>query len=55
MMILEVFTLFDIAKVEIKKERQLLMVSETTSFKKGKGKKEYFMKRQISCRSSKET
>ena len=39
MMILEVFTLFDIAKVEIKKEHQLLMVGETTSFKKGKGKK----------------
>ena len=25
------------------------MVSKTTSFKKGKGKKGYFMKRQISC------
>ena len=44
-MILEVFTMFDTAKVEIKKEHQLLMVSETTSFKKGKGKKGYFMKR----------
>ncbi len=31
------------------------MVSETTSFKKGKGKKGYFMKRQISCCSSEET
>ena len=39
MMILEVFALFDIAKVEIKKEHQLLMVGETTNFKKGKGKK----------------
>ena len=55
MMILEVFTIFDTAKVEIKKEHQLLMVSETTSFKKGKGKKGYFMKRQISCCSSEET
>ena len=31
------------------------MVSKTTSFKKGKGKKGYFMKRQISCSSSEET
>ena len=54
-MILEVFTMFDTAKVEIKKEHQLLMVSKTTSFKKGKGKKGYFMKRQISCCSSEET
>ena len=49
MMILEVFTMFDTAKVEIKKEHQLLMVSETTSLKEGKGKKGYFMKWQISC------
>ena len=42
-MILEIFAMFDTAKVEIKKEHQLLMVSETTSFKKGKGKKGYFM------------
>ena len=55
MMILEVSALFDIAKVEIKKEHQLLMVDETTSFKKGKGTKGYFMKRQISCCSSEET
>ena len=55
MMILEVFLLFDIPKVEIKKEHQLLMVGETTSFKKGKGKKGYFMKWQISCCSSEET
>ena len=52
MMILEVFAMFDTAKVEIKKEDQLLMVGETTSFKKGKGKKGYFMKRQNSCCSS---
>ena len=32
MMILEIFALSDIAKVEIKKEHQLLMVDETTSF-----------------------
>ena len=54
MMILEVFAMFDTAKVD-KKEHQLLMVNETTSFKKGKGKKGYFMKRQISCCSSEET
>ena len=54
-MILEVFTMFDTAKVEIKKEHQLLMVGETTSFKKGKGKKGYFMKWQISYWSSEET
>ena len=39
MMILELFVMFDTAKVEIKWEHQLLMVSKTTSFKKGKGKK----------------
>ena len=44
MMILEIFTMFDTTKVEIKKEHQLLMVGETTSFKKGKGKKGYFKK-----------
>ena len=55
MMIFEIFALFDIAKVEIKKEHQLLMVDETTSFKKGKGKKGYFMKRQISCCTNEET
>ena len=56
-MILEQLATFDTAKVEIKKEHQLLMVSKTTSFKKGKGKgkKGYFMKRQISCCSSEET
>ena len=55
MMILELFAMFDTTNVEIKKEHQLLMVSETTSFKKGEGKKGYFMKRQISCCSSEET
>ena len=54
-MILEIFAMFDTTKVEIKKEHQLLMVSETTSFKKGKGKKGYFMIWQISCCSSEET
>ena len=43
MMILEIFPMFD-TKVEIKKEHQLLMVGETTSFKKGKGKKGNFKK-----------
>ena len=46
MMILEQLAMFDTAKVEIKKEYQLLMFSETTSFEKGKGKKGYLMKRQ---------
>ena len=55
MMILELFAMFDTARVEIKKEHQLLMVGETTSFKKGKDKKGYFMKRQFSCCSSEET
>ena len=55
MMILEQFTMFDTAKVEIKQEHQSLMVSKTTSFKKGKGKKGYFTKQQISCCSSEET
>ena len=55
MMILELFAMFDTMNVEIKKEHQLLMVSKTTSFKKGEGKKGYFMKRQISCCSSEQT
>ena len=54
-MILEIFAMFDYAKVEIKREHQSLMVSKTTSFKKGKGKKGYFMKWQISCCISEET
>ena len=36
-MIPELFAMFDTAKVEIKKEHQVLMVSKTTSFEKGKG------------------
>ena len=55
MMILEQLAMFDTAKVEIKQEHQFLMVGETTSFKKGKGKQGYFMKWQISCCSSEET
>ena len=55
MMILKQLAMFDTAKVEIKKEHQSLMVDETTSFKKGKGKRGYFMKRQISCCTSEET
>ena len=42
-MILEQFTVLKTAKVEIKKEHQVLMVNKTTSFKKGKGKKGNFM------------
>ena len=37
MMILEIFAMFDTTKVEIKKEHELLMVGETTSFKEGQG------------------
>ena len=45
MMILELLAMFDTTNVEIKKEHQLLMVSETTSFKKkGKVKKGDFKK-----------
>ena len=55
MMILELFAMFDTTKVEIKKEHQLLMVGETTSSKKGKGKKGYFMKWQIICCTSEES
>ena len=52
----ELFAMLKAAEVEIKKEHQVLMVNKTTSFKKkGKGKKGYFMKRQISCCSSEET
>ena len=42
-MIPEQFTMFDTAKVEIKKEHQVLMVIKTTSFEKGKGKEGNFM------------
>ena len=54
-MIPELFAMFDTAKVEIKKEHQVLMVSKTTSFKKGKGHKGNFMNGKASCRSSEET
>ena len=41
----ELFTMLKSAKVEIKKEHQVLMVNKTTSFKKkGKGKKGNFKK-----------
>ena len=53
--IIELFAMFDTAKVEIEKEHQLLMVSKTTSFKKGKRKMGYFMKWQTSCCSNEET
>ena len=42
-MIPELFPMFDTAKVEIKKDHQVLMVGKTTSFTKGKGKKGNFM------------
>jgi hypothetical protein len=34
--------MFDISKVEIEKEHQVLMVDKTTSFEKGKGEKGNF-------------
>ena len=42
-MILELFAMLKLAKVEIKKEHQVLMINKTTSFKKrAKGKKGNF-------------
>ena len=41
-MISKLFAMLQAADVEIKKEHQLLMVNKTTSFNKGKGKKENF-------------
>ena len=38
MMILELFAMFDTAKVEIKKEHQLLMVSKTTGLRRARAK-----------------
>ena len=44
-MILELFAMLESAKVEIKKEHQVLVVNKTTSFKKkGKGKEGEFQK-----------
>ena len=40
MMILEIFTMFDAAKVEIKKEHQLLMVSETTVSRRARARRD---------------
>ena len=41
----ELFTMLKSAKVEIKKEHEVLMVNKTTSFnKKGKGKKKKLQK-----------
>ena len=42
-MIPELFAMFYDVEVEIKKEHQVLMVSETTSFEKGKSKEGNFM------------
>ena len=38
MMILELFAMLDTARVEIKKEHQLLMVSKTTSSRRARAK-----------------
>ena len=40
MMILELFAMFDTAKVEIKKEHQLLMVSRNTSLRRARAKRD---------------
>ena len=54
-MIPELFTVLKAAKVEIKKEHQVLMVNKTTSFKEGKGQVGKLHEWQASCRSSEET
>ena len=40
----EIFAMLKSAKVDIKKEHQVLMVNKTTSFKKAKAKKGHFKK-----------
>ena len=54
--ILELFAMLKSAKVEIKKEHQVLMINKTTSFKKRvKGKKGNFKEEwQASCCSHEE-
>ena len=37
----ELYSMLESAELEIKKEHQVLMVNKTTSFKKGKGKKNF--------------
>ena len=53
----ELFVMLKSAKVEIKKEHQVLMVNKTTSFKKrGKGKERELQEEwQASCHSREET
>ena len=55
-MIPKLFAMLKSAKVEIKKEHQVLMVNKTTSFKKkGKGKKKELQEEwQASCHSCEE-
>ena len=55
-MIPELFGMLKSAKVEIKKEHQVLMINKTTSFKKkGKGKKwKLLFEWQESCHSHEE-
>ena len=54
--ILELFAMLKVVEVQIKKERQVLMVNKNTSFKKnGKGKKWNFKKNgKASCHSREE-
>ena len=54
-MIPELFAVLKAAKVEIKKEHQVLIFNKTTGFKKGKGKEGKLHEWQTSCRSSEET
>ena len=55
-MIPELFVMLKSTKVEIKKEHQLLMVNNTTSFKKkGKGKERELQEEwQVGCHSREE-
>ena len=51
----ELFAMLKSAKVENKKEHQVLMVNKTTSFKEGQGQEGKLHESQASCRSSEET
>ena len=51
----ELFAMLNLAKVEIKKEHQVLMVNKTTGFKEGQGQEGKLHEWQASYRSSEET
>ena len=51
----ELFAMLKSAKIEIKKEHQVLMVNKTTRFKKGQGKERELQEEwQASCHSGEE-